>query len=109
MNIAEYQKWTVQNWGRTPKRVKGIVDLSIMSLGIAGEAGEVCDMVKKHIRTAKPMDIEKFTLELGDLLHYTVRTAAHFGILAEVLASSNVEKIKARARRNKNWKLEKNT
>lgn len=110
MTLAEYQAWTVKNWsrGRKPSAMRS---LATMSLGIAGEAGEVSDMVKKHIRTGKPMDTKALALELGDLLHYVVRTAAHFKIPAETLAPTNRAKIEGRnkRKRNRNWKVEKNT
>lgn len=53
----------------------------LYAMGIAGEAGEVVDQVKKHIRENHgdprlPLSAErkgKITLELGDLFFYIVR------------------------------------
>lgn len=38
--------------------------------GIAGEAGEVVDEVKKHLYTEKPLNVWKVVQELGDLEFY---------------------------------------
>lgn len=108
ITAKEYQRFTVTNWskGYAPGPLRS---LAIMSLGIAGESGEVCDILKKFIRTGKPMDRKALTLELGDLLYYVNRTAAQFGIPIEQVMSANVRKIERRNRKQKNWKTEKNT
>lgn len=38
--------------------------------GLSGEAGEVVELVKKHLYHGKPLDPGKFHLELGDVLWY---------------------------------------
>lgn len=81
MNPTDFQAFVVSNWSRGKKPSK-IRSLAIMSLGVAGEAGEVSDMLKKHIRTGKPMDVDALKLELGDLLHYVARVAAEFNFPA---------------------------
>jgi NTP pyrophosphatase (non-canonical NTP hydrolase) len=108
MTPTEFQAWAVANWSRG-KRPSKLRSLAIMSLGIGGEAGEVQDMLKKHIRTGKPMDTRKLKLELGDLLYYVVRTAAEYGIKFDDVMISNRRKIMARNRRNAAWRTEKNT
>lgn len=69
-------------------------------LGIAGEAGEVADIVKKvsFHGLAFHNDIrEDLTLELGDVLWYInflARRACHMSI--EEIAMRNMEKLRAR-------------
>lgn len=65
-------------------------------LGLAGEAGECCDLVKKsyyqdgrHIRQAL-LD------ELGDVLWYVAETATAMGFSLESVAEHNIQKLKAR-------------
>ena len=41
-----------------------------MSIGIAGEAGELLDAIKKHVIYGKDLDVENVIEELGDLEFY---------------------------------------
>ena len=41
-----------------------------MSIGIAGEAGELLDAIKKHVIYGKDLDLENVIEELGDLEFY---------------------------------------
>jgi MazG nucleotide pyrophosphohydrolase domain len=41
-----------------------------LGLGLLGEAGEVCDLVKKAFERDQPMDPDKLIHELGDVLWY---------------------------------------
>ena len=50
--------------------------LSNAVLGLAGEAGEVADLLKKYKHHGHDFNKEKFCKELGDLLFY-VSLAAH--------------------------------
>ena len=45
-------------------------DLIHMTLGVAGEAGELVDAIKKHWVYGKPLDVGNVVEELGDLLFY---------------------------------------
>lgn len=40
------------------------------AMGIAGEAGEVVDAVKKHWVYGKPLDVENILEECGDILFF---------------------------------------
>ena len=68
-------------------------------LGLVGEVGEVVEHVKKDRREGerrKPIDEEKLTLELGDVLWYLTRTASEYGIELKDIATDNIEKLRAR-------------
>lgn len=41
-----------------------------MAIGVAGEAGELLDAIKKHCIYQKPLDLENVIEELGDLEFY---------------------------------------
>lgn len=70
--------------------------LNIMALGLAGESGEVCDLVKKHLGHGHPLDKEKMKKELGDVLWYIAVMARLLEIDMESIAVANIEKLRAR-------------
>ncbi len=65
-------------------------------LGLAGEAGEVCDVLKKYLYQGHELDRAKMALELGDVLWYVVETAAGLDLTLEDIARMNIEKLKRR-------------
>lgn len=40
------------------------------SMGLAGEVGEIIDLLKKYVHHDHPLDREKVLKELGDVLYY---------------------------------------
>jgi len=95
--VAGYQEWVEKNWNRRRTPVDGnpLRDLYIMGLGIGGEAGEVQELLKKHVRDGRQID-EDLLLELGDVLHYLTRIASYFGIHLLQVMTANRQKIDAR-------------
>lgn len=70
--------------------------LIIAALGLAGEAGEFANMVKKL--TAHGHDISPNTLadELGDVIWYVAEAATACGLDLDEIARQNVEKLRKR-------------
>lgn len=70
--------------------------LIIAALGLAGEAGEFANMVKKL--TAHGHNIPRDTLaeELGDVLWYVAEAASACGLSLGEIAQQNVDKLRAR-------------
>lgn len=66
------------------------------ALGIAGEAGEVADLIKKHLFHGHPLDPIKVARELGDVLWYVALLAVAIGWRLEDIARANVAKLKSR-------------
>lgn len=66
------------------------------TLGLAGEVGEVVDLIKKDVAYGKAIPMEKFVEELGDVLHYLCRLCDFAGINLNVLMKANVEKLEKR-------------
>lgn len=66
------------------------------ALGIAGESGEVVDLIKKHYAYDKPLDTEKLIEEIGDLLFYIQSLCNHLGIPPDFIIKRNMEKLRAR-------------
>lgn len=64
--------------------------------GIASEAGEVVDVIKKGSRPGKTIDIEHLGEEIGDELWYLTRLASKYGLDMEDLLDLNVQKLNKR-------------
>lgn len=74
----------------------GGTDVAISALGLAGEAGEVVDLLKKHLGHGHPVDREKLKKELGDVLWYLSDLARLFDIKLSDVAEANIEKLRRR-------------
>ena len=85
------------------------------ALGLAGEAGEVAEKVKKLVRddlvpldenfnTARNIDYKArrdLALELGDVLWYVAVLADDIGYSLSEIAEMNIDKLSSRKRRGK--------
>lgn len=65
-------------------------------LGLAGEVGECCDIVKKYKYQGHELDREHLKDELGDVLWYIAETASGLGITLEEVAQFNLDKLRSR-------------
>lgn len=72
------------------------LDLARDALGVTGEAGEVADLVKKHVGHGHALEPVKLAKELGDVLWYVAVLAHRFGFTLEEVAAANVEKLRKR-------------
>jgi len=100
------------------------IGLTYYALGLAGEAGEAADKLKKHFRDdvrcsadclahtgyehhvdcllptdMTPFRREAFKKELGDVLWYVARFAHHLGFSLEEIGVHNIEKLASRMER----------
>jgi NTP pyrophosphatase (non-canonical NTP hydrolase) len=66
------------------------------ALGIAGEAGELVDAIKKYVIYNKELDIENVIEELGDLEFYMQDLREKLGITREKTLLHNMEKLSKR-------------
>ncbi len=73
------------------------------ALGLAGEAGEVAEHVKKAIRddggTVSDERRAALAKELGDVLWYLAGLASELGLDLDEIAEGNLEKLLSRQRR----------
>ncbi len=95
MTFDEYQEACERTARRTDVNTTE-TRLANFGLGLAGEAGEVCDLLKKHLYHAQPLDVDKIRRELGDCMWYIATTASTLGITLSSVAEGNIEKLKAR-------------
>lgn len=92
LTLAEYQAAAL----RTAHDDQSTQELAIRALGLAGEAGEVVEIVKKYLGHGHEFDRDKLNKELGDVLWYVATLADACGLdLAEV-AEKNIEKLRQR-------------
>jgi NTP pyrophosphatase (non-canonical NTP hydrolase) len=96
--IDEFGEWAESMWFSGDSTAQTERDLSIMTLGLAGEAGEVVEKVKKVIRDGT-LDKEAILKELGDVLFYTVKIARYFGFKPSEIIAANIEKLESRRAR----------
>jgi NTP pyrophosphatase (non-canonical NTP hydrolase) len=68
------------------------------AIGLAGEAGELCEKIKKHARDNK-WDPEGAMKEMGDVLWYLSQLARDYGFSLEEVAVANLEKLASRKER----------
>lgn len=77
-----------------------ITDAQVMiswnALGLAGEAGEVADLIKKQIYHQHGLDREALKKELGDVLWYVAALCSDFGLSLDEVMRANIEKLDAR-------------
>lgn len=100
MTIDEYQKCALET-AVYPEQFKVIYP----ALGLAGEAGEVADKIKKVIRDDEySITDEKrkaIVMEIGDVLWYCATLAHDLGYDLDTIARMNYEKLKSRKERGK--------
>lgn len=90
MNFNEYQKLAL----RTANKDKDLVINA--ALGLAGESGEVADLIKKHLFQGHELNKEKIVDELGDILWYIAIMAEGLGVEMEVIPTHNINKLRKR-------------
>jgi len=86
----EYQIWVRLKAGSERN------ERATYALGLAGESGEVCDLLKKHWGHRQPLDREKLKKELGDVLWYVGAIADQFDMTLDDVVKANVDKLERR-------------
>jgi NTP pyrophosphatase (non-canonical NTP hydrolase) len=67
--------------------------LMVAALGLAGEAGEFANLVKKMTAHGHDFDPEALKDELGDVLWYLSEAATAAGLDLNLVAQDNVDKL----------------
>jgi NTP pyrophosphatase (non-canonical NTP hydrolase) len=96
LRSSHYAGPSLDSYQRDANRTNATADLANKALGLCGEAGEVAELVKKHLYHGHPLDKEKLRNELGDVLWYVATMASDFGIPLSDVASANVDKLRRR-------------
>lgn len=95
-SLDDYQLAARRTAVRPENREAAAYQLSGFGLGIAGEAGEVADYLKKVLHHGHPMDVDRLREELGDVLWYTALIAERAGIYLSEVAEANIRKLERR-------------
>jgi NTP pyrophosphatase (non-canonical NTP hydrolase) len=67
--------------------------LIVSALGLAGEAGEFANLVKKMTAHGHPFNNRALEDELGDVLWYLAEAATAAGLNLEEIANQNIQKL----------------
>ena len=67
-----------------------------MALGVAGEAGELADAIKKEYVYNKPRDLTNIIEELGDLEFYLQQVRMHYNVSRAAVLQANADKLAKR-------------
>lgn len=95
MTLDDYQHEAARTLAR-PQPIPQSLDRAVMALGLAGEAGEVAELLKKNLGHGKPLAMDALTSELGDCLWYLAAIATQHGLTLDEVAAYNVAKLRAR-------------
>lgn len=108
MNANDYQKWA-RTTAIYPEAGTGALgELMYLGLGLAGEAAEVANKVKKLYRdTSEDMESERATAlkdgtraELGDIMWYMANICTALGTDLEAVMQHNHDKLESRKSRD---------
>lgn len=91
MELKEYQSKCLLTWGGEQKLIRSF-------LGVAGEAGEMSECIKKHLRGDFDLDEVKRRAfkEIGDTMYYLAVCAHELGLNLDEIAEHNIAKLAKR-------------
>ena len=95
MTLNQYQTEAM----RTASGMCGSCEENLMlngAMGLNGEAGEVIDILKKHMFQGHKLDTEHIAKELGDCLWYIAVCAKGAGYTLDEIAEMNKSKLRKR-------------
>ena len=90
LTLTAYQKLANRSAGAGGKGEKRLI---VSALGLAGEAGEFANLVKKMTAHGHPFDRAALEDELGDVLWYLAEAATAAGLDLNRIGYQNVEKL----------------
>ena len=98
MTIDEYAAWAATLGGEPPNTDKQM--LAYLGLGLAGEAGEVADLIKKFLRDGA-WDARALAEELGDVIYFWACLCLVAGKQPSQVLAASRRKIETRAERKR--------
>ena len=96
MELNEYQSKCLNTWHGEERLIRSF-------LGVSGEAGELSERIKKHLRG--DYDVEELKnrsfKEIGDVLYYLAVLAHELGLDLNAIAEDNIAKLAKRQKEGK--------
>jgi NTP pyrophosphatase (non-canonical NTP hydrolase) len=92
MTLTEYQ----DDAKRTAAPNHDDRELLISACGLAGETGEVVELIKKYVGHGKTPSPTRISEELGDVLWYVADIASRYDLNLDGIASNNIRKLRER-------------
>lgn len=97
MNASDYQQLSTRTLnGLQMEPTPDQLQLANMALGLAGEAGEVADAIKKHVFHGHDLDMMAVGKELGDLIWYIAAICTILDLSLGGVMQANIEKLRRR-------------
>lgn len=93
LTLNEYQQLASRTAGAGGDGERRLI---VAALGLAGEAGEFANLVKKLIAHGHQIGTEALADELGDVLWYLAEAVSALGVDLGSVAQQNVEKLRRR-------------
>ena len=93
LTADEYQRLAMRT---KPKYTTANDQLINAALGLAGESGEVADLLKKYLYQGHTMDDERMVKEIGDVLWYAALAADAMGMTLGEVMQRNIDKLRRR-------------
>jgi NTP pyrophosphatase (non-canonical NTP hydrolase) len=102
-NFDTYQQDAARTANQDPHRIitrlkenPELLELTNYALGIAGEAGEIADSVKKVVFHGHDLQVEELLKECGDELWYIANASRVLKTKLSKVAEMNINKLKKR-------------
>ena len=93
MNLDRYQELSMRTQNKTLDRQELLAQ---GAMGLAGESGELIDMLKKHLFHGHVLNEDELISELGDVLWYISTLSKALGFTLEEVAFKNLQKLHRR-------------
>jgi len=94
--LSDYDDFVESTWIESPNDKE---ELARLALGLAGESGEVAELIKKHLRGDGLLDQERVLSELGDVLYYITVFSHRMGHTLGDVQVLNQRKLESRSNR----------
>ncbi|WP_082186458.1 nucleoside triphosphate pyrophosphohydrolase family protein [Bacillus mycoides] len=91
--LNDYQDKALRTWNKEGLKSERMAN---MALGLAGEAGEVADLIKKTNYHGHVIERKELIKELGDIMYYISVGAHELGYTLQEIAEININKLAKR-------------
>lgn len=98
MEASDYQQQAARTLIDAPDFTLTTEEIMVLwnAIGLAGETGEFCELVKKGVFHRKGIDRDKAIKELGDICWYLAACCSKLGLPLGDVMQANIDKLKAR-------------